>query len=138
MMHRYRTGQRSKRHGRFGALLARQHGVGDALQRAEMRNVRLNFRQQTRIIEGRRRSSQYKIDFVVNVGNDKLYIQSALHVDTPEKKAQETFSLRNTGDFFRKIVVLDGNSKPWTDEDGVMYVGVIPFLLEDIVAEAIG
>ena len=124
-----------------------------------MRNVRLNFRQQershlmenmiyndlirrgysvdvgivelTRIIEGRRRSSQYKIDFVVNVGNDKLYIQSALHVDTPEKKAQETFSLRNTGDFF-------GNSKPWTDEDGVMYVGVIPFLLEDIVAEAIG
>ena len=81
-----------------------------------MRNVRLNFRQQershlmenmiyndlirrgysvdvgivelTRIIEGRRRSSQYKIDFVVNVGNDKLYIQSALHVDTPEKKAQ--------------------------------------------------
>ena len=163
---RYRTGQRSKRHGRFGALLARQHGVGDALQRAEMRNVRLNFRQQershlmenmiyndlirrgysvdvgivelTRIIEGRRRSSQYKIDFVVNVGNDKLYIQSALHVDTPEKKAQETFSLRNTGDFFRKIVVLDGNSKPWTDEDGVMYVGVIPFLLEDIVAEAIG
>lgn len=132
----------------------------------KMRNVRLNFRQQershlmenmiyndlirrgysvdmgivelTRIIEGRRRSSQYKIDFVVNVGNDKLYIQSALHVDTPEKKAQETFSLRNTGDFFRKIVVLDGNSKPWTDEDGVMYVGVIPFLLEDIVAEAIG
>lgn len=166
ILHRYRTGQRSKRHGRFGALLARQHGVGDALQRAEMRNVRLNFRQQershlmenmiyndlirrgysvdvgivelTRIIEGRRRSSQYKIDFVVNVGNDKLYIQSALHVDTPEKKAQETFSLRNTGDFFRKIVVLDGNSKPWTDEDGVMYVGVIPFLLEDIVAEAIG
>ena len=99
MLHRYRTGQRSKRHGRFGALLARQHGVGDALQRAEMRNVRLNFRQQershlmenmiyndlirrgysvdvgivelTRIIEGRRRSSQYKIDFVVNVGNDR-------------------------------------------------------------------
>ena len=98
MLYRYRTGQRSKRHGRFGALLARQHGVGDALQRAEMRNVRLNFRQQershlmenmiyndlirrgysvdvgivelTRIIEGRRRSSQYKIDFVVNVGND--------------------------------------------------------------------
>lgn len=131
-----------------------------------LRNARLNFRQQershlmenmiyndlirrgysvdvgivelTRVIEGRRRSSQYEIDFVVNVGNDKLYIQSALHVDTPEKKAQETFSLRNTGDFFRKIVVLDGNSKPWTDEDGVMYVGVIPFLLEDIVAEAIG
>ncbi len=126
-----------------------------------LRNARLNFRQQERshlmenmlynelvrrgysvdvgivelrqAVDGQRKMSQYEIDFVVNVGNDKVYIQSALNVDTPEKKAQETFSLKNTGDFFRKIVVLDGNSKMWTDEDGVMYIGVIPFLLEDIV-----
>lgn len=32
----------------------------------------------------------------------------------------------------RKIVIVDGNSKPWTDESGIMYVGVIPFLLEEI------
>lgn len=130
-----------------------------------LRNARLNFRQQershlmenmiyndlirrgysvdvgivelTRVIDGKRKLSQYEIDFVVNVGNNKVYIQSALNVDTPEKKAQETFSLRNTGDFFRKIVVLDGSHKLWSDEDGVMYVGVIPFLLEDIVSELI-
>lgn len=128
-----------------------------------LRNARLNFRQQershlmenliynelirrgysvdvgivevSRIIDGKRKSSQYEIDFVVNLGNNKVYIQSALHVDTPEKKAQETFSLRNTGDFFKKIVVLDGNSKLWTDEDGVTYVGVIPFLLDDVLSE---
>ena len=41
--------------------------------------------------------------------------------------SQETFSLRNSGDFFRKIVIVDGNAKPWTDEDGIMYMGVIPF-----------
>lgn len=92
----------------------------------------------TRVIDGKRKLSQYEIDFVVNAGNNKVYIQSALNVDTPEKKAQETFSLRNTGDFFRKIVVLDGSRKLWSDEDGVMYVGVIPFLLEDVVAEVIG
>lgn len=130
-----------------------------------LRNARLNFRQQershlmenmifndlirrgysvdvgivehTRVFEGKRKMSQYEIDFVVNIGNDKVYIQSALNVDTPEKKAQETFSLRNTGDFFRKIVVLDGNAKLWTDDDGVMFVGVIPFLLDDVVAEII-
>lgn len=45
---------------------------------------------------------------------------------------------RNTGDFFRKIVVLDGSNKLWSDEDGVMYVGVIPFLLGDVVAEVAG
>lgn len=128
-----------------------------------LRNARLNFRQQershlmenmiynelirrgysvdvgivelTRIVDGKRKQSQYEIDFVVNVGNNKVYIQSALNIDTPEKKAQETFSLRNTGDFFRKIVVLDGNRKMWTDEDGVIYVGVIPFLLDDIIVD---
>jgi predicted AAA+ superfamily ATPase len=124
-----------------------------------LRNAQLNFRQQERshlmenmiynelirrgysvdvgvvevaqMIEGKRKQSQYEIDFVVNVGSEKVYIQSALNVDTPEKKAQETFSLHNTADFYRKIVVLDGNQKPWTDEDGVCYVGVIPFLLQD-------
>lgn len=130
-----------------------------------LRNARLNFRQQershlmenmiyndlvrrgysvdvgivelSRVIDGKRKMSQYEIDFVVNVGNNKVYIQSALNVDTPEKKAQETFSLKNTGDFFKKIVVLDGNSKLWTDDDGVMYIGVIPFLLEDILSETL-
>ena len=48
-----------------------------------------------------------------------------------DKKSQETFSLKNSGDFFRKIVIVDGNTKQWTDPDGIMYVGVIPFLLED-------
>ena len=32
-------------------------------------------------------------------------------------------------DSFRKIVVLYGNASPWMDEDGVMYMGIIPFLL---------
>ena len=85
-----------------------------------------------RVVEGKRQQSQYEIDFVVNTGQGKVYIQSALNVDTPEKKAQETFSLRNTGDFYRKIVVLDGSRKLWMDEDGVMYVGVIPFLLDNL------
>lgn len=130
-----------------------------------LRNARLNFRQQershlmenliynelirrgysvdvgvveiSRIVDGKRTQSQYEIDFVVNVGRDKVYIQSALNIDTPEKKDQETFSLRNSGDFFRKIVVLDGNRKSWTDDDGVMYIGVIPFLLEDILTEIV-
>jgi predicted AAA+ superfamily ATPase len=81
--------------------------------------------------EGKRQQSQYEIDFVVNTGREKVYIQSALNVDTEEKRNQETFSLKNSGDFFRKIVIEDGNAKPWTDENGIMYMGVIPFLLEE-------
>lgn len=124
-----------------------------------LRNAKLNFRQQERshlmeniiynellmrgysvdvgvvektaVINGKRSQAQYEVDFVVNTGKEKIYIQSALNVDTEEKKAQETFSLKHTGDFFRKIVVLDGNQRLWTDADGVAYVGVIPFLLHD-------
>ncbi len=125
-----------------------------------LRNARLNFRQQershimenaiynelirrgysvdigivelTQTIDGVRQQSQYEIDFVVNLGNDKVYIQSALNVDTPEKKDQETMSLRNTGDFYRRIVIVDGNRKPWIDE-GITYIGVIPFLLDESI-----
>ena len=123
-----------------------------------LRNARLNFRQQERshlmenmifnelirrgynvdvgVVEvermtnGKRQQSQYEIDFIVNTGKEKMYIQSALNIDTDEKKQQETFSLHHTRDSFRKIVVLDGNVSAWTDEDGVMYMGVIPFLLD--------
>ena len=124
-----------------------------------LRNAKLNYRQQERshlmenmifvelirrgfsvdvgvvemtiVKDGKRQQSQYEIDFIVNTGREKVYIQSALNVDTETKRNQETFSLRNSGDFFRKIVILDGNTKAWTDEDGIMYVGVIPFLLDE-------
>ena len=124
-----------------------------------LRNAKLNFRQQERshlmenmifielirrgysvdvgvveltlVKDGKKLQSQYEIDFVVNTNNEKVYIQCALNVDTEAKKNQETFSLKNSGDFFRKIVILDGNAKARTDEDGIMYVGVIPFLLEE-------
>lgn len=75
---------------------------------------------------------QYEIDFIVNTGREKVYIQSAMNVDTEAKKEQETFSLKNSGDFFRKIVIIDGNAKAWIGEDGIMYVGIIPFLLEEV------
>lgn len=124
-----------------------------------LRNAKLNFRQQekshlmenmifielirrgysvdvgvvemTRVKDGKKRYSQHEIDFIVNNGFEKIYIQSALNVDSEEKRNQETFSLKNSGDFFRKIVILDGNTKAWTDEEGITYVGVIPFLLEE-------
>ena len=86
----------------------------------------------TIVKDGKKQQSQYEIDFVVNTGREKVYIQSALNVDTEAKRNQETFSLRNSGDFFRKIVILDGNAKSWMDEDGIMYVGIIPFLLEEV------
>lgn len=128
-----------------------------------LRNARLNFRQVERshlmenliyselvhrgyrvdvgvvevkkLVAGKQQQSQYEIDFVVNTGREKVYIQSALNVDTPEKRTQETFSLRHTSDSFRKMVILDGSSRYRVDEDGVAYIGVIPFLLQAEILE---
>ena len=52
--------------------------------------------------DGRQTIRQQEIDFVVNRGNDRIYIQSALRLDDEAKEQQETRPLRKTGDFFKK------------------------------------
>ena len=48
-------------------------------------------------------------------------------------KIQETFSLRNSGDFFRKLVIVGGSQPLRANEDGIYFVGVIPFLLDPAI-----
>ena len=80
-------------------------------------------------IDGKKVEKMHEIDFVVNMGLKKIYIQSALSIADPDKLKQEITPLLRSGDFFRKIVVTAGNSKPHMDENGICYMGVIPFLL---------
>ena len=42
-----------------------------------------------------------------------------------------------TGDAFRRMVVTDGNSRLWTDENGDSHVGVTPFLLDAAILDSI-
>ena len=50
-----------------------------------------------------------------------------------EASWQETLPLLNTGDFFRKIVVTSGFRPATSDELGIVYVGIIPFLLDSSI-----
>ena len=54
-------------------------------------SVDVGIVEQTSLIEGKRKLSQYEIDFVVNTSNNKIYIQSALNVDTQRKKRKRHF-----------------------------------------------
>ena len=81
--------------------------------------------------DGRQTIRQHEIDFVVNRGNDRIYIQSALRLDDEAKEQQETRPLRKTGDFFKKIVVTEGYGEPFADTDGIIRIGVIPFMLDE-------
>ena len=85
---------------------------------------------------GIKETRQHEIDFIVNRGNDKVYIQSALDLQSESKREQESLSLKRSGDFFRKVIVTGGQSQPMSDDDGIIHVGVIPFLLDrNILAE---
>lgn len=72
-----------------------------------------------------------EIDFVVNRGDERCYIQSALSIEDPAKREQETASLIRIPDSFRKIVVVRDYVKPWRDDRGIQYVGIEDFLLDD-------
>lgn len=74
---------------------------------------------------------QLEVDFVINRGSQRYYIQSALNVDSQEKLEQETNSLNRIDDSFRKIVVIKDDIIPWHDEKGILYIGIQEFLLNE-------
>ena len=123
-----------------------------------LRNARLNFRQQeiTHIMEnivynellirgynvdvgiveifgkngeGKTTRKQLEVDFVVNQGSQRYYIQVAYDMSSEEKQAQEFNSLKNIPDSFKKIVIVDGTKKPWRNDDGFVIMGMKYFLL---------
>lgn len=118
-----------------------------------LRNARLNFRQQEEnhlmeniiynellirgynvdvgVVEVREegKRKQLEVDFVCNLGNKRYYIQSALNLDTKEKTIQESRSLNNIGDSFKKIIVVKDNIKLWRTDDGIVIMGIQEFLL---------
>ena len=125
-----------------------------------LRNARLNFRQQEEnhimenIIynelmvrefdvdvgiveynykdkEGKSKRKQLEVDFVVNKGSQRYYIQSALNIDEESKREQETLSLNRINDSFKKIIVVKDDIIPWHDEKGVLYIGIRQFLLDE-------
>ncbi|MBQ7700960.1 MAG: ATP-binding protein [Candidatus Methanomethylophilaceae archaeon] len=124
-----------------------------------LRNARLNFRQQekthmmenaiynelrirgysvdvgvvtinTKDSEGRSVRIPKEIDFVANRYEEKVYIQSAFSISDEEKLHSETDQFRYTGDSFRKIVVREDVGKRWFDENGVLHINVVDFMLD--------
>ena len=72
-----------------------------------------------------------EIDFVASRGGKKTYIQSAYALDTDEKAAAEVKPLSLTGDSFPNIIVLHDIRKRLYDENGVLNIGILDFLLDD-------
>lgn len=127
-----------------------------------LRNARLNFRQleESHIMEniiynelkmrgynvdvgivecrakdknGSLRQIQLECDFVANLGNEKIYIQSALNLVDEKKKAQEENSLLKINDSFKKVIVQKEKVVPHYDENGIYIVCLEDFLLGTVL-----
>lgn len=124
-----------------------------------LRNTRLNFRQieETHLMEniiynelcmrcfnvdvgvvevrepnekGSQIHKQLEVDFVVNQGSKRYYIQSAYALPTIEKEEQEMRPLNSIPDSFKKIVIVKDNILLRRNEDGIVTMGLLQFLTE--------
>lgn len=123
-----------------------------------LRNARLSFRQQEythimeNIIYNELRSRGYsvdvgvvenvgkdngvsvrksfEVDFVVNSGNRRYYIQSAYNIPTQEKMEQEQASLLSINDAFRKIIIVNQPILSGYNERGILMLSLSDFLFE--------
>lgn len=72
-----------------------------------------------------------EIDFVANMSNDKIYVQSAYHLPSPEKVKQEIRPFLNVDDSFRKFIIVRDNIDVRKDDYGITTIGLKHFLLND-------
>ena len=72
---------------------------------------------------------QLEVDFVANKGDKRFYIQSAFAMPDEEKREQELASLKRINDSFKKIVIMREDIAPYHDENGVLIIGLMDFLL---------
>jgi len=71
-----------------------------------------------------------EVDFVCNLGNKKYYVQSAYKMSDEDKEKQEKQSLKNINDSFKKIIIVNDNSLPYYDNDGIKIMNLKDFLLD--------
>lgn len=67
----------------------------------------------------------------INQGSQRYYIQSALRLPNKEKREQEVRSLKDINDSFKKFVVTEDMISRYLDDDGITYMNIFEFLLND-------
>lgn len=74
---------------------------------------------------------QLEVDFVANKGDKRYYIQSAFALADEQKREQELASLKKINDSFKKIIITRDDIAPYHDDNGVLIIGLMDFLLRD-------
>ena len=75
--------------------------------------------------------TQLEVDFIANQGSKKYYVQSALSIPDREKEIQESRSLININDSFKKVIIVKDHIMPRRNEEGILTIGLFDFLLKE-------
>lgn len=86
--------------------------------------------------EGKQERVTLEVDFICNLGSKRYYLQSAFRMPDEEKIKQETRSLKQIKDSFRKIIIVGERMKLCRDEDGIVMMGIYEFMLKNEVIDA--
>ena len=106
----------------YNELMVRQFSVDVGVVYAREKNEKGNSVRTAR-----------EIDFVINSGGKRTYIQSAYAMPTEEKTEIELRPFSLTGDSFPKVLVRRDIGKRWYDDYGVLHINLIDFLLDKTV-----
>ena len=79
--------------------------------------------------DGKMARKQLEIDFVANSGSRRYYVQSAFSMGVPDKEAQEKRPFLRFNDSFKKIILVRDSIKIRRDENGIVTMGLLDFLL---------
>lgn len=71
-----------------------------------------------------------EVDFVVNSGDRRYYIQSAYNIPSEEKLKREQASLLSINDAFRKLIIVDRPILSGYNEQGIIMLSLKDFLLD--------
>lgn len=78
--------------------------------------------------EGKRKRVTLEVDFVCNMGYNRVYIQSAYEMGDEAKVRQEVNSLNRLSDGFRRIVITGPLQPTMMNDNGIMFVNIFDFL----------
>lgn len=102
----------------YNELLIRGFNVDVGVVEHTMRNA-----------EGKMVHKRLEVDFICNRGSQRYYIQSAFAIPDNSKLQQEQNALVRIGDSFKKIIVTKDRIKLWRNEEGIVVMGIMDFLL---------
>ncbi|MGM9824841.1 MAG: ATP-binding protein [Paludibacteraceae bacterium] len=80
--------------------------------------------------EGKIVHKRIEVDYVINRGSQRIYVQSAYSMPDEEKRNQEQRPLIKINDSFRKIIISGEHKGKFYNDEGVLRIGVFDFLLD--------